>query len=594
MSTGPTNSGSLNNKLYFAAVQALKKSDSGLEAESSKPGYIDQRVSKLARRVFDSSIKKQATEAQLEKAKSLAEKLKVDPNSKSLLPILQAVLDLDVIAKDVKVFSIGSAKPLKLTAEPVPEASKTELTPVPKAPVNAPYTILTHCVDLESAPLLAVAFSKTAPRDLLPLQPSRVAMHEFLARLNLEYQMPAGKEQSDVFKDYSEAFMKGFEKANPGFNDKLNQERLKLESSFVKALESGDLEGLAPEQRQVVEAFQKQILVKDDHELSSQQINLAIAKRAANHIINSTVRALVDKLDVSNFVGPLKKTKTFKPEERKTFMINGGIASGKGSSEKFMKAKAASQGVKWQADVITLNTDSFKPSLLDSDDLSSEDQMFYSGLVHDEASLIRNRVFEKYKEMMTKQAPHIYVDMVWPAADIFELGASSPQGLDVMIVQIPVENSFKMAYSRGEKTGRFETRAGILSTHKYVPRQLHQSLKALKQQNLNNVRLSIYANLAPGKAEKIADFDFSKSEGIITDEQRFLEFYQKTCLNTQATTYEELYEGADLSSPENYTINPFDLASLLGNDIQVYNGSPESTLLATYSSLESRRVAVVA
>src|SRR3990167_2295191 len=132
-------------------------------------------------------------------------------------------------------------------------------------------------------------------------------------------------------------------------------------------------------------------------------------------------------------------------------MINGGIASGKSSSLQQQIASAKAEGVEWK-DVLHLNRDALKAVLVHPSDLpadmGAEHKKFYTSFAEDEAFLLRDMILQEDRERLeTDTAPHFFIDQVYPNEDML-LMAGDPEGkgLDLTIVQTPVENSFRMFY----------------------------------------------------------------------------------------------------------------------------------------------------
>ena len=100
-------------------------------------------------------------------------------------------------------------------------------------------------------------------------------------------------------------------------------------------------------------------------------------------------------------------------------MVNGGPASGKGTSVANIMASAADVGIDWK-NVAKINTDSYKPLLLEPGSVKPE---LYSQLAQEEAAtvdqLIQKRLIIRAEN---KQAPHTYIDQVFPGTDKFRYG----------------------------------------------------------------------------------------------------------------------------------------------------------------------------
>lgn len=525
------------------------------------------KVDDLAKGIFTGS-----TTVSGSRAEEIAAKLApgVSKTSPEYQVALQAAKDFEVLLGDAEK---TEAHMFSITPAPAPDLSAISGAPV------APYSLLMHSARPASHLVdIAKTFGVQGIRDLVPLTPKRLVLHEMCKNVVLGHQIPSSKGGFDkqvatLVPALSEVFLK----ANPKLEETATAIRTTVEAQALELLNGGKVDKpIHSDLASTVASLETQ--VKKDSGLSAPEIKQAIARRAADLISESYVRSEVDKFDLSSqpllTEHPALPTQT--EDTRRMFMINGGVASGKGTAESEMIEGASKQGVNWDH-VLTLNTDSFKGMLLDPSKLSPEHGEFYSGLTHDEASLIRNDILSTYREKLEGgTAPHLFVDQVWPAVDIIEMGAASKNGIDLTVVQIPVENSFQMAYHRGVSTGRFEHRPVILGSHSRVPIQLHESLdNAIKKKGVSNIRLQVLSNVSKGVVKPVAMIDFAKGEGVVVDMKTLLKFYQKTGLNKSAMTFGELYKTPEDKDHTSFEPLTHDLASFCEKGILVsQSGAP--------------------
>jgi len=284
--------------------------------------------------------------------------------------------------------------------------------------------------------------------------------------------------------------------------------------------------------------------VKSEMELNSEK-KLAIAHYVADVVYVSHLREKLQKhpilkSDVLKGYDPLPSQVS---EQRRLIMVNGGNASGKGSTEKEIKQRMETAGIPWTS-VAKLNNDSFKRTLLDPSSLEKEYFYFYAGLTHDESSMIRNRIFSEFqRRLQDDTSPHMYIDQVWPQVEILTLGGTSRLGLDLYLVQIPVEQSVHMAYKRGKEIGRFETTKSILNTHKQVSLQFQANIKKAIAAGARNIRVHFMANISVGVVLESATFNFAMRTQDLPEQGKdyLVGFYKKTMLNIDARTMKELY-----------------------------------------------------
>lgn len=412
-----------------------------------------------------------------------------------------------------------------------------------------PYTLLTHSLRTASELKEIGRLSNyTEPVvQAIAFTPERMALQTFARELVLNYSL--GKEGKGLDTELASlvpVVVADFMATHPGFPEEMRLFREKTQAEVQAHLTSGS--ELAPDVREVYE----QVLSKVSPEasMSEAERRQAIAMKVADMVYKRRVESELKSFDLSS-CDAVKALKPLPPqtgEARSITMINGGIASGKGTAEGEIMREAAARGVDWR-DVLVVNTDSFKRMLLDPATLSEEDKPHFSGLTHDEASLIRSSIMEEYtKRLQENRAPHLHVDQVWTEERLVTLAAgSNPRGIDITMVQVPAERSFQMAFGRGVATGRFESTVGILNTHRGVPRQLLDTLSKLKPGS--NVRIRLVDNVAKDRVEEAAYIDISKGEGSISKRAAVLEFFKKRAIDPSATTFDAMYED-ESSMPE--------------------------------------------
>lgn len=500
---------------------AIKQAESLYPISSTTIETIENRTKKIGLdtiRAFDPT-------SSSPEAKKLAESLKNKMSvttEKEFTVLLKAANDFLLILDEVQPFHIEPPPPLTLAAN---------------APTNAPYTILEHSLRSKSdVHRMALAFPKTPIRDLVALKPERLVLHEMAARLVLEVSLTESDMDQEIAR-LSHAMTQEFLDQNPDFASQLLEERSKLEETILQYLDDKPI-AIASNIKQLVDQL------KANMELDSEK-KLAIAHYASDLAYRDHLQRILQKYPI--FESSALKGYSHLPaqvsQDRRLIMINGGIASGKGETEKQIQQKIEADGIPWSS-VAKLNTDSFKRTLLDPSSIEKEHVYYYGGLVHDEAAMIRNRIFSEFqRKLKDNTAPHMYFDQVWPQADILTLGGKSSRGLDLYLVQIPVEQSVHMAYQRGKMIGRFETTKGLLNSHKQVALQFQENIKKATDAGARNIRVHFMANIAKGVVEKAATFDFQKKAHDLPVEgkKHLVSFYKKTMLNTDAHTMEELY-----------------------------------------------------
>ncbi|MBM3197804.1 MAG: hypothetical protein FJZ58_00925 [Chlamydiae bacterium] len=450
------------------------------------------------------------------------------------------VLDKSTLAPEEHVQLEGVAKCFFQALRTAKE-QESKMLSVPTPPslsfsATLPYTVLQHnllsIIELDSIGQLTER--KTSVVQEIVFTPERMAIHVLARRLAIDY---------------------GVGKKDIPFDQELAAEVPKLVDLFLQEHSSfaQDMRTFYEESKQTISQHlqgtgslseELQIALQTAEQgctLTQDPSSLqALAMRAAGVAYKQRVNKILNDYDIAPFAQQsLKPIPPQSSADRRIFMINGGMASGKGTCEKRIIDQANSEGVNW-SEVLVVNTDAFKRLLLDPNSLSSEHKIYYSGLVHDEAALIRNAMLDTYKQRAQEGlAPHCHIDQVWPDSNTVSWAANNPHGLDLTVVQIPVENSFRMAYNRGMDTGRFEPTAGILRSHAGVPKQLLTTLSSLPEGA--NVRVHIMNNKGKDLIEEIAHIDLKTKTGHIKNRPALLAFFKKTQLNSSAQTLSELY-----------------------------------------------------
>lgn len=412
-----------------------------------------------------------------------------------------------------------------------------------------PYTVLTHCsCGVQELINIKSVYKNTDLKELIPLKPERLMIQSICVNTITKFQIYSPNKNFD--ESISELVLRInelFLERNPRYVDRISTHFDKLNSEAIKVL-SAPNHKCSLNDEYAIQVKKTYNNIPDLKEEITEEIKI---KAASLRISDLTIRKVIDE-KVKKFVSTLKnelcsyKDLTFYDKNKnRIFMVNGGIASGKGTAVRQIAEKLKeTSGIEW-SDVLTLNTDSFKSLFYGDLQLATNPPsvFYYSQLTHDEASLIRNRIFNRYVNMLKKGAvPHLFVDQVWPAEDVFTIGADSINGIDSTIVQIPVEKSLDMAFKRGELTQRFEPTRNILMTHKGVPSQLNKTLSSISKSEKRNVRIELLENVDIGKVSEIAYIDLNLILPRIVNLNSLYEFYKKTTLNIDASSEAELYD----------------------------------------------------
>ena len=552
----------VNPKLYneFISIALDQK-----KIHPSMRSILQEKIQEISKFALGQKIEPTSQDAQM--AVSLMPELKGDDTKTA------------VIAASHFNFAYAKSLEYEQALFSVEAPSPIALVPVPSGKKNLPYTLLTHVARPLPDVINCVKVFKAEKviRNYLPLTPQRLLLHKITVKLVSGYQVPSS-EFEDKIQKLTPKLLEAFNKENPQIVKESESLRADIERDVRKALEAGTTSGLTSGLQELVNKLIEQTT---GNQSSKEEVDLAIAQRAADIVVDNSLFMKVDQFKFENtaLVRELTPLTLQTDDNRRMYMINGGVASGKGTATSQLIKEAEREGVEWK-DVVMLNIDAYKPLLLDPSTLSSENKPFFSGLAHDEASLIRDAIFNQYqKKLETGKAPHLFVDQNWPAEDVFNLGGASKRGVDVTIVQIPVKHSFRMAYSRGTETDRYEARTSILQTHKNVPRQLRTSIDSATRQGNTNIRIKYIENVAVGKVREVASFDYKDKTGKVDNLDGFLGFFKKTGLDTNAKTFATLYPDESSKDLNNYVGFAGSITSKCNQEIPIYeNGQQIGTL----------------
>jgi len=398
-------------------------------------------------------------------------------------------------------------------------------------------SILKHSArPIDDVIMIARCFNVQEPiRKVIPLDVERLVMHNLIRRFVLEFSLNGelSEELIRVIPSLSQTVFQASCKRIAPLRDELQEQALNYLQGRSQSIDS--------KFQRIIDELACQTQSGSN---SPGEIQRAIAMRTADLIIEDYVQEEVNKFELAGSV----ELQGYKPlpmqtrQTRRIFMINGGVASGKSSAQLSQSERARAEGVEW-SDICPINRDAFKPVLLSRDQVDPGFQDYFASFTEDEAYLLRDAVLREYQVRLENDtAPHLYIDQVSPSIEMLRMaGAPEGRGLDLTIVQTPVENSFMMAFGRERRTGYGAVTQGVLSTHAKVPMQLLSSLSTAVDEQKTNIRVNIVANVAIGVIQPVACIDLASGRGQIQDPERLLAFFHKSHINQQATRFDELY-----------------------------------------------------
>ena len=144
--------------------------------------------------------------------------------------------------------------------------------------------------------------------------------------------------------------------------------------------------------------------------------------------------------------------------ERKSILVTGGAASGKGTITK-------QQRLALDNDVLELNPDLYKKLLLAMSD-NPEEIKLHGSLTHQESSMVFDRIIDYWVTLAKNgKAPHTLIDVARAGAWIrWKLSVSTQ--IEVHTPVLPILEALTRSYDRGIRTGRFMPTEMLIQTHK--------------------------------------------------------------------------------------------------------------------------------
>nr|WP_284498370.1 hypothetical protein [Legionella maioricensis] len=435
---------------------------------------------------------------------------------------------------------------------------------------QADFTILSHLIsqDLEQDLILLqkciTAFPKEFVRNLVCIHPKRLIEHEILAQLQANIKLD--KSVDDEADSFGYAFNL--------VQEHLVSEQELLEESclhlyddtkeavynfFVALVEEEEFAEITLSSKEMLQLtqFYKELSVKEPwksntellQEICIQRGMALIYTQRAQEIIGKTVKKHIDEL----CEGKLQKLDPVDKKDGVAIFTTGGVASGKGSclqniadslNERLPKA------IQWN-EIVHHNADRLKPFLLDP----KKDPLKYSQFTYEEALLIKERIMKIIEQQGTQSGhyPHFLHDQTKLKAD--ELKEASKRYGEIIITAVSTDaaSAIERAFSRGEKTTRYEHTEGLLGSHQAVPGELIKSLAHEELIGQGTISVAMYDNNSPSRIlNMFASIDMQKKEIIIYDNVAMQNWIKKENINPKAQSEEELYVNKPVRKTEEY------------------------------------------
>lgn len=407
------------------------------------------------------------------------------------------------------------------------------------------YTVLDHNRvvyrdSMELAELHAIN-DKIPPKEYVAYRPERMILHESIAAVSIQLQLFDEKEMQKVTREISEAAIAELS----AFSLERRRASLQIhcDDLITRYLAGDDICG-EEDGEKIIEICEqiKSCPAKFGQYIPGYTAKHAMLARATDILFTEKTQDIITYLVQEQIDARTDLKRLIIPEHnaRYTFMVNGGPASGKGSSVANIVASAADVGIDWN-NVVKINTDSYKPLLLEPGSVKPE---LYSQLAQEEAATVHQLVQKRLTAMAeNKQAPHTFIDQVFPGTDKLRYGLIQGGCVRGIVVSTEVADALTRSCERGEEDGalgRYESTEGLLRLHKASTEQLPSNLAQFPGEN---IQFSVVDNNVPygEQATQFMTIDMLEKKINITSPEKLNHFVKKTSIRPDAKYDQQLY-----------------------------------------------------
>lgn len=394
-------------------------------------------------------------------------------------------------------------------------------------------------------------------RDLVVLRPKRALLHEIIIQITTQVQLEDDEDfaavvksvykelleevnaQSNEFKEMFDKYpifvnesIETYEAGNPSKNF-----LEKLIDPIFETVQDNALKGIyIPGKNETVKSVVGKIITDD---LLRKHISLKINEIVEKNIEYKLKMGFLNSLafypesereDI--FLGLTR----YENEERVTFMVAGGPASGKGILTKRIAAMLKLDNMPLK-DFAMIAPDRYKTVLSDSNVLG-KDKSFHGTLTQEECRLLAEQCRDRILQMAKMNfAPNTFIEMLVPYEDKVELGTYGGGKFRVYVAStdpvLAVEGSFK----RFKDIGRFVPKEYVLEGQSRVSAYIPQLIADNKGKN-RDIRLEIhdttgtFGDKNTQYRDPIAIIKFKSNTVIIFDLPKMFEFIKKEDINS--------------------------------------------------------------
>lgn len=378
---------------------------------------------------------------------------------------------------------------------------------------------------------------------LLNLSIEKLIIHEAIINISLNYQMKSEESFQDICNKLTNI-------AKTTINQEIYQSQLaenvnkaKLETQNLISLfisNSGDtkieklnewmhkLESI-PENKDLTKEQKIKILADSLFD----QILIDKNEKTIQGIVNESVHMAEFKQEVQG----ISKITFYKDVERKSILVVGGAASGKGS------VTALTKNIILNNDATEINPDLYKKLILSEDNIDNQydkeqTKLNHGSITHAESSLIFDKIAARWQKLAEQgQAPNILIDVCRASNWIIDIASTGKTKVEIHAATLDTETALERSYKRGEDTGRFMPTKGLIQGHKD---QINTQTNAINNLNCDLILYSTAGNFGDPPSPVLIAMNDEKRINIF-DIKPALDFFKKQNLNPDAENKESLY-----------------------------------------------------
>lgn len=460
---------------------------------------------------------------------------------------------------------------------PLPRAHDVLLNPAIHLPQHAMYTILnpeniTRALSDVHLHFLGLGTSKRhqepyrLPRDLIVLNPERIALHHIAATIATEVRVEDEQEFITICRSLQKETNAIINERRSLFlelREELEATAYDLSSKHRHTENDNDpLVNHFLNIRRAITARQSKLnwntsqveriatqIVKDD--MLRDRLNFDIHDIVVDQIMREINRQHFTALE--NFEADREQIillPQYSNRDRLTKIISGGIATGKSSVAKRFAAQLKAQYGTSIHDFAKISTDNFRLLLLEDRNIGSNVDI-RSAVTQDEARMM----FELAVQLLDRKldqhgyAPHVFIEAISPSEAEIALGTKLKGALQIDVTHFPNEaDAVHGNYKRYlDKQDRLPPVSAVLGSQQLISNDAPTLFNKHRGKDIVMTLHNTYKIIhgASDRHEVIAHFSFKEDRMYIFDVNEILNFVKKTYIDPSAKCEKSVYPQPD-------------------------------------------------